>query len=210
METASSKVSLRKWLLRIFLGSFVLAIAAPVVLAMAALHLSSDTRALRNAAINGDGSRWKKQIEVNVGALPFWIARCVLPFTQAPVEAQQALSAVRSAEVSVHELSGAAPDRSRILRDADAKMRARGWDRVVGVLQRETAVAVYAIPETGGGGNMKVSVLVLDGRQMVAVTGRARLEPLLELAMDKAEHADHGFLAKHRRKETMVAEAHRE
>jgi hypothetical protein len=207
METASSKTTLRKWLLRIFLGSFVLAVAAPVVLAMAVLHLSSDTRTLRNAAIYGDGAQWKRQVEVSAGALPFWAARCVLPFTPAPPEARQALDVVRSAEVSVYELSGSKPDRARILRDADANMRKRGWDRVVGVLDRDSAVAVYAIPESGSGGNIKVSVLVVSGNQMVAVTGRAKLEPAIELAMSKAEN---GFLAKHRRKESMIAEARHE
>jgi len=207
METPSPKTSLRKWLLRIFLGSFVLAVAAPVVIAMAVLHISGDTRALRNAAIHGDGAQWNKQIELNVGALPFWLARCVLPFTHAPAEAEQALSAIRSAEVSIHELRESHPDRARILREADESMRKRGWDRVVGVLERDTAVAIYVIPEGGRGADVKVSVLVLEGKQMVAVTGRARLQPVMELAMSKAEE---GFLAKHRRHEPMIAEGRHE
>src|SRR5438105_145679 len=131
METPSPKSSLRKWLLRIFLGSFVLAIAIPLFIGFAVLHVSADTRALRNAAIHGDGARWKKQVEVNVGSLPLWVARFVLPFTPAPPEAQQALSAIRSVEVSVHELRESHPDRARILREADEDMRKRGWDRVV-------------------------------------------------------------------------------
>jgi hypothetical protein len=207
METTSPNASLRKWLLRIFLGSFVLAVAAPVAVAFAVLHVSGETRALRNAAIHGDGLRWKKQVEVNVGSLPFWVARLVVPFTPAPPEAQQALSAVRSVEVSVHELRESNPDYGRILREADEDMRKRGWDRVVGVLDHHTAVAVYAVTESGRGGNVKVSVLVVDGKQMVAVSGRAKLEPVLELAMSKAQE---GFLAKHRRHEPLVAEAHRE
>lgn len=207
METSSPKASLRRWLLRIFLVSFVLAIAAPVAIAMAVLHVSSDTRLLRNVAIHGDDARWKKRVEVNVGSLPLWMARFVLPFTPAPTEAQQALSAIRAVDVSVHELRGSQPDRARILREADEKMRKRGLDRVVGVLDHDTAVAVYAVPQGGSEGDMKVSVLVLDGRQMVAVSGRAKLQPLMELAMSKAEE---NILAKHRRKEPMVAEAHHE
>ena len=207
MEMSSSGTSLGKWLLRIFLGSFLLAIAAPIALAFAVLHVSGDTRVMRNAVIHGDGAKWQKQVEVNVGALPLWLARCVLPFTPAPPEAQQALSAVRSVEVSLHELRESYPDRARIMREADEKMRKRGWDRVVGVLDRDTAVAVYAQPESGSGGNVKVSVLVLEGKQMVAVSGRAKLEPVFELAMEKANQT---ILAKHRRHEPMVAEAHDE
>src|SRR5438105_5049609 len=177
METPSPKTTLRKWLLRIFLGSFLLAVATPVAIAVAVLHVSGDTRALRNAAIHGDGVRWKRQIEVNVGAVPFWIARMVLPFTPAPPEAQQVLRAIRSVEVSVHELRESRPDRARILREADLDMRERGWDRVIGVLEHDTAVAIYARPESGRGGNVKLSILVIEGKQMVAVTGQAQLEP---------------------------------
>jgi hypothetical protein len=205
MQTLSPGTSLRKWLLRIFLGSFVLALAAPVAVAFAVLSVSGDLRLLRNVAIHGDGAQWKRQVEASVGALPLWAARCVLPFTPAPPEAQQVLSAVRSVEVSLHELRESQPDRARIMREADEKMRKRGWDRVVGVLDHYTVVAVYAQPQSGSGGNVKVSVLVIDGKQMVAVTGRAKLEPIFDLAMSKAND---GILAKYRRHGPMIAEAH--
>jgi hypothetical protein len=207
MQTPPPRTSLRKWLLRIFFGSFVLALAAPVAVAFAVLNVSGDLRVLRNAAIHGDGAQWKRQVEASVGGLPLWAARCVLPFTPAPPEAQQALSAVRSVEVSLHELRGSQPNRVRIMREADEKMRTRGWDRVVGVLEHDTAVAVYVQPLSGSGGNIKVSVLALDGKQMVAVTGRAKLEPIFGLAMSKANE---GILAKYRRHGPMIAEAHNE
>jgi hypothetical protein len=207
MQTPTPKASLGKWLLRIFLGSFLLAVAAPVAIAVAVLHVSADTRALRNAAIHGDGARWKKQIELNVGALPLCLARFVLPFTPAPAEARQVFDAVRSVEISIHELRESHPDRARILREADNDMRGRGWDRVVGVLEQDTAVAIYARPESGRGGNVKVSVLVLDGKQMVAVTGHAKLQPVLDLALEKARD---GILAKHGHFGPLIAEAHNE
>ncbi|HUS36610.1 MAG TPA: hypothetical protein VM680_14755 [Verrucomicrobiae bacterium] len=202
MQAPSPKASLRKWLLRIFVVSLLLALAAPVAIAVAIFHVSGDTRALRNAAIHGDGAQWQKQVEANVGFLPLSIARIILPFTPAPPEAQQAFSAIRSVEVSVHELRGSKPDHARILRDADEDMRKRGWDRVVAVLDHETVVAVYVTPDSGPEGKVKVSVLVVDGRQMVAVTGRANLQPVLDLAMNKAEE---GFLNKHRRRELASA-----
>jgi hypothetical protein len=93
-------------------------------------------------------------------------------------------------EVSVHELTSSRPDRARILTDADARMSKRGWDRVVMVLEGQTAVAVYTQAEQSG--DLKISALVLEGRQMVAVTGRGNLEPIFELAMKKAE--GQGFL----------------
>jgi hypothetical protein len=202
MQAPSPKASLRKWLLRIFVVSLLLALAAPVAIAVAIFHISGDTRALRNAAIHGDGAQWQKQVEANVGFLPLSIVRIVLPFTPAPPEAQQAFSAIRSVEVSVHELRGSKPDHARILRDADEDMRKRGWDRIAAVLDHETVVAVYVTPDSGPDGKVKASVLVVDGRQMIAATGRANLETIMDLAMNKAEE---GFLKKHRRHDMSVA-----
>jgi hypothetical protein len=207
MQAPSPKTSLRKWLLRIFVVSLLLALAAPVAIAVAIFHISGDTRALRNAAIHGDGAQWQKQVEANVGFLPLSIARIVLPFTPAPPEAQQAFTALRSIEVSVHELRGSKPDHARILRDADEDMRKRGWDRIVAVLEHDTVVAVYVTPDSGPGGKVKASVLVVDGRQMFAVTGRANLQPIMDLAMTKAEE---GFLKKHRRQDMAVAKVEAE
>jgi hypothetical protein len=184
---STPRATLGKWLLRIFLASFLFAVAAPVVIAVAIFHVSSETRALRNAAIHGDGLKWHKQIEVSAGALPFTAVRLIAPFTHAPKEALQALEALRSAEISVHELRHDTPDRARALKDADESMRNLGWDRVATVLDHHTAVAVYVIPESGSGGNIKAAVLVLDGKQMVAVSGRAKLEPIFDLALQKAE-----------------------
>jgi hypothetical protein len=202
MQAPSPKTTLRKWLMRIFVVSLLLALAAPVAIAVAIFHVSGDTRALRNAAIHGDGAQWQKQVEANVGFLPLSIARIVLPFTPAPPEAQQAFSAIRSVEVSVHELRSSKPDHARILRDADEDMRKRGWDRVLAVLEKDNVFALYITPDSGPGGKVKASVLFVEGRQMFAATGRANLQPIMDLAMNKAEE---GFLKKHRHREIASA-----
>jgi hypothetical protein len=183
-QPAPTRASVGKWLLRIFLGCFLLAVAAPVAIAFAVLHISGDTRALRNVVIHGDDARWRKQIELNLGSLPFTAARLAMPFIDVNPEVKLAVSAVRGLELSVHELKSSEPDRARILAESDAKMTKRGWDRVVAVLDGHTAVAVYT--QTDGGAALNISALILDGRQMVAVTGQGNLQPLYELAMKKA------------------------
>jgi len=183
---APPRASVGKWLLRIFLGCFLLAVAAPVAIAFAVMHVSGDTRALRNTVIHGDDARWNKQVELNLGSLPFTLARVAMPFIEGvDPEIKMAVSAVRGLELSVHELKSSEPDRARILAEADVKMTKRGWDRVVAVLDGRTAVAVYT--QTGRGNELNISALVLEGKQMVAVTGQGNLQPLYELAMKKVE-----------------------
>jgi hypothetical protein len=173
-----------KWLLRVFLGCFLLAVAAPVALALALLHLSGDTRTLRNAAVHGDSAQWKKKIELNVGSLPFAVGRMVLPFVKIDEEAKMAFSAVRGVEVSVHELTSSEPDRARVMNEADLRMTKRGWERAVLVLNPDAAVSVYTQGEAGS--DLKISALVMAERHMVAVTGRGNLKPIFDLAMQKA------------------------
>src|SRR5207244_8951017 len=108
--------------------------------------------------------------ELNVGRVPFAVARIVLPFVKMDNDARLAMTAVRDVEVSVHELTGSEPNRARILSEADKRMSQRGWDRVVGVLNKDVAVAVYAQGKADS--DLKISVLVLNEKHMVAVTGR--------------------------------------
>jgi hypothetical protein len=188
--------SVGKWLLRIFLGCFLVAVAAPLAIAFAVLNVSGDTRALRNAVVRGDDARWQKQLELNLGSIPFTAARLALPFIDIPPDAKLAFSALRGVEFSIHELKSSQPDRARIIADADARMTKRGWDRVVAVIDGKDAVAVYV--QSGPGSEISVSTLVINGRQMIAATGHGKLEPLFQLAMKKAE--DEGLLDRSRTK----------
>src|SRR6185295_2478075 len=101
-----------------------------------------------------------------------------LPFVKMDQDAKLAMTAVRDVEVSVHELTSSEPNRARILAEADKRMSKRGWDRVVGVLNDDVAVAVYA--QGNADTDLKVSVLVLNENHMIAVTGRGNLQPLYQ------------------------------
>ena len=184
-EPSRPSAGLGTWLLRIFLGCFLLAVGVPVALAIALLHLSGDTRALRDAAIEGDGATWKKRIELHVGAVPLAAVRVGLPFVHIDEDAKTAFSSLHSVEFSVHELASSEPNRARVIAEADARMSKRGWDRIVAVLNKDTAVSVYT--QGAPGDDLKISALVLNDRHMVAVTGCGDPRPLLELAMKKAE-----------------------
>lgn len=181
-----------KWLLRIFLGCFLIAVAAPVCLALAILTISGDTRALRNSVVKGDDAQWHKKVELNIGSVPFAVGRMVVPFLDIDPDAKLAVSAVRALDVSVYELKSSEPNRARILTEADARMNKRGWDRAVAALNNDATVAVYTKGKPGD--ELKVSVLVLNERNMVAVTGSGRLEPVMEIAMRHA--SKEGLLAR--------------
>jgi hypothetical protein len=189
MESISPRprASIGTWLLRIFLCAFLLAILAPVALAFAVFHVSGDTRALRNAVVDDSSTHWKRRVELNAGPLPFVATRFVLPFIkQVDPDIKQAATAIGGMEVSVHELVGSQPDRARILTEADASMSKRGWDRTVCVLERDTAVAVY-VKANPKNGDFKISTLVLNEKIMVAATGSGNLNPVMEVALRKAE-----------------------
>jgi hypothetical protein len=59
-------------------------------------------------------------------------------------------------------------------------MNARGWERVVGVLDEEDLVSVFVPAGAVLTDKVKCCVLVFDGRQMVMVSARVNAEPLLE------------------------------
>ena len=117
--------------------------------------------------------------------------RAGLSFVKLDAGARAALQSVRGAEVGVYQLPSGAkpPDRAAMLAAADAAMAGRGWDRVVGVMDGRDLVAVYLPDEIASARRMKCCVMVFDGREMVVVSARANLEPLLEYALAQPDIA---------------------
>jgi hypothetical protein len=145
-------------------------------------HLSSDTRALRSELTRASGAEWQQQIGLSVGNVTLGLVRAGLSWTPIEPEARAALRTVRGVEVGVYELAAGTerPDRTAMLAAADSVMNARGWERVVGVLDGGQLVGVYLPAEMGSPQRVKACVVVLDGKQLVVVSARANLEPLLE------------------------------
>jgi hypothetical protein len=136
--------------------------------------------------MNSAKAEWDEQIEIGVGAITLNLARAVVAFTDVEPEARTALRAVRGAEVGVYHRrdSRRKLDRAAMLRAADKAMEARGWDRVVGVIEQHAFVAVYVPNDLRSTRNVKACVVSLDDRELVVASARSNLEPLMELAFN--------------------------
>jgi hypothetical protein len=150
---------------------------------------SEDTKALRDGLLKSAQAESETQVEVAVGAWPLALARVGLAFLDVPPEAGAALSALRRADVSVSELCPRCrlPDRAAMLVSADAVMAERGWDRVVGVIDRGDLVAIYAPRDLRSPRELRFCVAVVDERDLVVASVRGNPEPLFELAWHRAE-----------------------
>ena len=154
--------------------------------------VGGDSRVLRNSVLQSSAVEWSPTIEVNVGGGTFGLARAGLAFLELPAEARAVLRAVRGAEVGVYQLVKGNLDRADLLNSTDRDMSARGWERVVGVLSGRELVAVYMPGNLGSGRDVRLSVMVLDGEELVVVGARANLEPLLKLAQAQLDGHDFG------------------
>ena len=181
----------RLWL-RVMLVALLL---LPIVIALEVVncfHLSSDTRALRNSLIKSSGVAWRQRIALHAGGLTLSAVRAGLSFVHLDAGARAALQSVRGAEMGVCQLPSGAkqPDRAALLAAADAAMTARGWDRAVGVMDGQDLVAVYLPGKTTSVRWMKCCLMAFDGQEMVVVSARANLEPLLKYALAQPDVAD--------------------
>jgi hypothetical protein len=134
-----------------------------------------------------EGNQWDRKFQLNIGSWTLGLARAGLGFVQLEPEARAAVGAVREAEVAMYELRGEADDLNlaKMLSTADQAMGSREWDRVVGVMSRDNMVAVYVPRSLPSARDLRVCVAVVDGRNMIVVSGRSNLEPLLELASER-------------------------
>lgn len=147
-------------------------------------RLGSDARAMRNELIKTSGVAWRQQIALNAGSLTLSAVRAALSCVKLDPGARAALQSVRNATVGVYQLPAGtpAPDRATMFAAADSAMTARGWERVVGVLDGEDLVTVY-LPKKLSVQRLKCAVMVFDGKQLVLVSARGNLEPLLKYAL---------------------------
>lgn len=145
-------------------------------------RLSSETRALRNSLLTSSDAAWQPRFAFNVGNLTLSALRAGLSHADIPPEGRAALQSLRGAEVGICQLPAAAesPDRAVMLCAADRAMAARGWDRVVGVMDGRALVAVYLPRNAAPARPLKICAVVFDGREMVVACVRANLTPLLE------------------------------
>lgn len=149
-------------------------------------RLSRDVKALRNSLMDSAASEWDRKIEINVGAFTLNLARTGLGFVDLKSEVRAAVGALRSGEVGFYRLRhGHAPlDHAAMLSAADAAMTGRSWDRLVGVMNRHELVALYVPREVRSAREVKICLVVVNGRELVVAGARSDLEPLAELALN--------------------------
>jgi hypothetical protein len=169
-------------------------LAAPLLLLVllaagvaSCFRLGSDARALRNELIRSSGVEWRQQIALNAGRLTLGAVRAGLSCARLDPGARAALQSIRTAGVGVYQLPSGTPppDRAAMLAAADSAMTARGWERVVGVMDGQDLVTVYLPGKNVSVHRLKCCVMVFDGEEMVLVSAQGNLEPLLKYALDQ-------------------------
>jgi hypothetical protein len=156
--------------------------------------VSTDVGALRDSVMKAAHVEREERFEIGVGALTLNLARAGLAFVDLEPEARTALHAVRSAEVGLYKLrtEGQRLNYGAMLSAADKTMAERGWDRVVGVMNGHELVAIYVPGKTRSTRNVKVCLVTVNGRELIVASARSNLEPVMELAWDRAhQHLKH-------------------
>jgi hypothetical protein len=148
-------------------------------------RVSSETQALRDAALDSGFARVDEKIEFGVGFFTLGLAKLATHYIDKSPEARTALSSFKNAECAVYEVSQRLQSLGSILTEADKAMDIRGCERLVGVIHERQLVAIYVPREMKSAHDVKASVLVLNGKQLVCVSARADARSLLQLALDK-------------------------
>jgi hypothetical protein len=168
----------------------LLCFSIPLLAGSGCIWVSSETAAMRDAALGHIHGGANKKFELSIGRIAFFAAGVASKYVQIPSEARDVLDAVKGGEVSIYTLPhGVKADRAGVLESADHEMQDRGWMRLVGVLDHHELVAIY-VPEKSSS-TTRACVLVLSEHELVCVSAACQLEPLMDLAMRKA----HGQLA---------------
>jgi hypothetical protein len=151
-------------------------------------RVSSDVGALRDSVMKAAHAEREERIEIGVGPLTLNLARAGLAFVDLDPEARTALHTVRSAEVGVYKLRNTRQqlNHAAMLSAADETMAGRGWDRVVGVMNGHELVAIYVPAQVRSTRNMKVCLVAVNSRELIVASARSNLEPLMELAWNRA------------------------
>ena len=159
-------------------------------------QLGSEATVLRETVMGSVPGQWDKKIALRVGGITTALVRGGSRFFHLPPEPRAALDALHGAEVGVYNLreEPGNVERGAILNNMDKAMVRRGWQRVVGVVEGRQLVAVY-VPQKGvSEKRMRCCVAVLNERDLVVVSARGNLEPLLAIAHQRMEHELHGHL----------------
>jgi len=155
-------------------------------------RLGSEMAGLRDSLQSASGQEWHRQIALNVGGVTFGAVRAGLSLVKIEAEPRVALESIRGCEVGIYQTlsdTGNA-NRAAMLIAADKAMERRGWERIVGVIDKENLVAVYVPSKLNSTSRMKCAVMVCEDRQMILASMRANLDPAIEFALSQSEFGE--------------------
>lgn len=150
-------------------------------------RVSSETRALRDVALEFGVDGADEKIELGVGFFTVGLAKLGTRFVEMPAEARSILGSVKGVECSVYEIKGQKQNLAELLTRADEAMDKQGCERVVGVIDDEQLVAVYVPRGATSHRNLSMSVMVLTQRELICATARGDLEPVVQMGLAKAQ-----------------------
>ena len=181
----------RLWLWALLLTPLLLLVALGAGVA-SCFHLGSDARALRNGLMKSSSAEWRHKITLNANYFTLGAVRAGLSCVKLDPGARAALQSVQSAGVGTYQLASgtAQPDRAAMLAAADSAMTARGWERVVGVMNGKDLVAIYVPGKNVSMHSLKCCVMVFNGKEMVLVSARGNPEPLVTCALKQPGFRD--------------------
>jgi hypothetical protein len=147
-------------------------------------RLSAEAKILRQSAMSSIPGAWHRKIALHVGGLTTGALRAGSHLVKLAPEPRAALDALHGGEVGIYSLEEEPEvvDGCAFLARADQAMSARGWERVVGVSKERELVAVYSPRRGVSSCDLRCCVVVFQGRDLVVVSARGNLEPLLEIA----------------------------
>lgn len=146
--------------------------------------LSRDASALKSSIVKTTAAPEHEDMEISVGGVATFLARSGLKFIDLDPHARAVIESVRSAEVGVYRLDFGRGKLSRaaIMEAADSVLLDRGWDRLVRVSQDGTLIAFYVSARPRSADAVNICGFVLNGRQLIVLSARSKLQPVLDLA----------------------------
>ncbi len=188
VPVAKSERRLARWMIIAFLVMITPVVVVGVGV-VSLFGLSGDAAFLKREVMAASDAKWNTKVQVSAGWCVLTAARTIMSFVdhEHRDEARLALAAVRRASVGVYERIGRAGELSteRLIAEIDQKMRKRGWNRLVGVVERDETVLVYTSDDLDAGDQMELCVAVLDGDDLVVVSTKVDAGKLIELAETK-------------------------
>jgi hypothetical protein len=199
------RASVAAWLAAM-LGAAVFVALTAAVGVWSMLHANGEVAALRESVRSSTSAHCDKEIELSVGPLIFGMVRAGLAWVDLEPEMRGALGAVRGASVGVYRLDQPNSPRARagMVDAVDQAMARRGWERLLGVQSERECVLAYVPARIPSPRDFRLSVLVLEGEQLVVTSVRANPEPVIELLMREASKG-HPRSNMHRSKTSLAA-----